>query len=365
MKTFDWSQYRNNVPWLRDNTIYLTVHGSRSYGTHTPESDLDVRGVAIPPKEYLLGYLKNFEQAEQNEPDITVFGLSKFMQLAADCNPNVIEVLFTDDADVLQVTPLGQVLLDNREMFLSKKVKHTFHGYAQSQFMRLKRHYNWHKHPRQAPPTREEFGLRDTLAIKKDQLEAANAAIQKQMDEWSVTFLNVGDKALRIEVLGKMQEHLAEIGIAMQADLWEGAARVLGFESNFIEELAKERKFLAAKREWQQYLDWKRDRNPKRAALEAEFGMDLKHAYHLVRLIRMCQEILSTGKVLVKRPDREELLAIRNGAWTYKQLVEWVDKQAPILEELYKTSTLQNEPNRNKIDELCVSLTEQHLAGSK
>lgn len=363
MATFEWSQYKGGLKWLPTRTIYLTVHGSQSYGTHTPESDLDVRGVCIPPKEYYFGYLQNFEQAEQHEPDVTVFGLQKFFGLAADCNPNVIEVLFTDDEDHIQVTPLGDMLLAHRDLFLSRKAKHTFHGYAHSQFLRLKRHYNWHMHPRQAPPTRTEFGLQEQLVIKKEQLEAANAAIQKKMDEWSVDFLNGGDKALRIEVLGKMTEHLAEIGVSMQEDLWIGAARVLGFESNFIEVLAKERKYTSAKREWGQYLDWKRDRNPKRAALEAKYGMDLKHAYHLVRLIRMCQEILTTGVVQVKRPDREELLAIRNGAWTYEQLVEWVDAQAPLLEEAYKTSKLPKEPDRKTLDALCIEMTEKGLSG--
>mgnify|MGYP001607055563 CR=1 FL=1 len=47
----------------------------------------------------------------------------------------------------------------------------------------------------------------------------------------------------------------------------------------------------------------------------------LKHAMHLVRLMRMCKEILITCEVVVKRPDREELLAIRNGAWSYYKLI--------------------------------------------
>ncbi len=363
MHSFSWSQYKGPLKWLPAQTIYLTQYGSRAYRTHTPESDYDVRGTVIPPKEYYLGFKQSFEQVDAKEPDLTIFGLQKFFHLAAECNPNIIEVLFTDDEDHIQVTPLGEMLLAHRDEFLSKEVKHTFHGYATSQFRRLKLHYNWHKHPRKVPPTRKEFDLPEMSVINKEQLDAANAAIRKQMDQWSVQFLNGANNALRIEVLNKMQEHLAEINISMQADLWIGAARVLGFETNFIEVLAKERKFQAAKQEWSQYLAWQRDRNPKRAALEAEFGMDLKHAYHLVRLIRMCKEILSTGKVLVKRPDREELLAIRNGAWTYEQLIAWFEEQTLIIDELYKTSTLPKEPNRDRLNALCIEMTEKSLSG--
>jgi hypothetical protein len=50
---------------------------------------------------------------------------------------------------------------------------------------------------------------------------------------------------------------------------------------------------------------------------EVKYGYDCKHAYHFVRLIRMCKKILTTGKVIVKRLDLDELLHIRNGSWTY------------------------------------------------
>ncbi len=53
----------HNEKWLNDNTIYLTKHGSQAYGTNTPTSDLDVRGVCIPPiKTHNLGLLNNFHQ---------------------------------------------------------------------------------------------------------------------------------------------------------------------------------------------------------------------------------------------------------------------------------------------------------------
>jgi len=87
--------YTGNLKWLPESVIFLTVHGSHAYGLSTPESDLDTRGVAIPPLEYYLAPNKRFDQAVQHEPDLTVFELRKFVSLASQCNPNVVEILFT------------------------------------------------------------------------------------------------------------------------------------------------------------------------------------------------------------------------------------------------------------------------------
>ena len=53
------------------------------------------------------------------------------------------------------------------------------------------------------------------------------------------------------------------------------------------------------------------------------------------------EEILTEGIVRVKRPDAKELLAIRNGEWSYEQLLDFAEgKDKLIRETLYKTSHL-------------------------
>jgi len=359
---FDWSAYKGNLTWLPSSTIYLTVHGSHAYGTNTPESDLDVRGVCIAPKEYHLGFKNVFEQAEQHEPDLTVFELRKFLRLAAECNPNVIEVLFTDDSDRLQVTPAGEILLANRDIFLSRKAKHTFSGYAISQLRRINLHYRWLKNPPKSAPTRAEFNLPERTLIPADQLAAAQSSISKRMDEWTWHELEHVEPATRQALKNLFFDRLVEVTMwspdNLDAKVWESATRSLGYSTNFIELLDLERRYTAKHREWEQYQGWLKSRNPARAAIEAKYGYDCKHAYHLIRLLRMCREILTEGKVLVRRPDREELLAIRNGAWSYERLVEWAEAQDKELTELAKTSPLPNRPNDKKLDLLCINLIE-------
>jgi hypothetical protein len=81
--------------------------------------------------------------------------------------------------------------------------------------------------------------------------------------------------------------------------------------------------------------------------------------------MRMCREIMDTGKVNVKRSDREELLAIRNGAWSYEQLLAWAEATENEMDALYRASTLPHAPDRKALDALCVELVEASLRGER
>ena len=225
---------------------------------------------------------------------------------------------------------------------------------------RINTHYKWLKNPPLAPPLRADYKLPERTLIPADQLAAAQSAIQKKLDSWAIDFIDTLSPDVRIAITNKMADHLAEVSTAMNTEAWVGAARCLGFDDNFIELLDMERRYGAKKREWQQYQDWKTNRNPARAAIEERFGYDCKHASHLVRLLSMCREILTSGKVIVKRPDAEELRAIRAGSWSYEDLVAWAAAQDTELSELAasKECLLPKEPNRVQLDRHCYEIVE-------
>ncbi|RYE75405.1 MAG: hypothetical protein EOO74_10075 [Myxococcales bacterium] len=353
--------YTGTLPWLRDRTILLVTHGSHAYGLNTPTSDIDLKGVAIPPREYFLGYLQRFEQAEGKDPyDLVVYDIRKFFNLAAECNPNIIEVLWADESTFQILTPAGRRMVEARQLFLSKKARFTFAGYAHAQLKRIQLHHRWLRSPPSHKPTRAEFSLPERTLIPADQLAAAQAAIQKKLDRWNLDDMSGLDPATRLAVQEAMAAQLAEIQVTSE-QLWQSAARTLGFDENFIALLDRERQYTGRQRDWEQYQSWKENRNPKRAELEARFGYDTKHGMHLVRLMRMCKEILETGHVSVKRDDRDELLAIRNGAWSYDQLIAWAAEQEQGMDELYKKAPLPHAPDRKKLDQLCIDLVEEAL----
>jgi predicted nucleotidyltransferase len=352
---------KGRVPWINDRLILLVTHGSNAYGTAVPTSDLDLKGVAIAPKEYYYGFLQTFHQAEYKEPDAVVYELRKFCKLAADCNPNIIEVLWTDPSDYRYVSEAGQKLLDNRDKFLSKKAKFTFSGYAISQLKRIKSHREWLLNPPEALPERKDFGLPEQSKLSRAKFGAIETAVKNRMDQWGVNW-EVVPRPERIALREQIEKTLTEMGVATHEDQWGSAARLIGMEENFVQLIQAEKRYRQAKLNWKQYQEWKENRNPVRAELEAKYGFDCKHGSHLVRLLRMGEEILRTGKVIVKRPDAEELLAIRNGAWSYDKLVEWAEAKDELLNKLYKESdVLPREPDRDYLDQLCCELAEDAM----
>jgi len=295
------------------HTVYIARHGSHAYGTSLPESDVDLRGFAVAPRHFVLGFAYNFEQHESKDPDDrVVYDIRKFCNLAADCNPNVIEVLFVDEFDVLRMHPAGKLIRDNRDLFLSKKARHTFSGYAIAQLKRIRTHRGYLLNPPDHKPSRAEYGLGTTSKITPDMM----GAFDKLVDQGEQVHPNV------------------------------------------MELVQQEKRYRAALNHWNQHENWKANRNPKRAEIEAKHLYDCKHGMHLVRLLKMCREILDGRGVIVRRPDAAELLAIRHGEWSYDKLVEWAEREDAEMQTLYVASTLRHAPDVEKLNALCVEAQE-------
>ena len=119
-----------------------TVHGSRAYGLATESSDTDLRGVFVPPWVGFAGYLQQPDQLEPSAERV-LYEVRKFLRLAAACNPTVIEVLFTDFAHHVTVSPEGQRLLDRKRDFLSRLAGDSFGKYGLAQLHRIRTHRRW------------------------------------------------------------------------------------------------------------------------------------------------------------------------------------------------------------------------------
>ena len=99
--------------------------------------------------------------------------------------------------------------------------------------------------------------------------------------------------------------------------------------------------------------------NPKRQASILEFGYDVKFAYHVVRLLDECEQILATGTLNLEQ-NREQLKSIRRGEWTLDQINAHFKNKEVELEQLYRTSTLQHSPDETKIKALLMQCLEEH-----
>jgi predicted nucleotidyltransferase len=360
MQNLVFDKLSKDLSWVKDRTIFLTVHGSIAYGLNTPESDIDFRGTCIPTKEYFFGFNKRFEQVEIKDPDSTIFELRKFFNLLSQCNPNCIELLFTDEEFHYVKTDAGRKLLDNRDKFLSKYVKERYIGYAKAQAHRIKNHKIYVDSPVLNPPTREEFGLTEKLSINEDQYNAVKSLIQKKIETWTPDFEPFSESQ-KIYLKGKVADILSEMKITSN-DAWMAAARTLGYNENFIAILNKEKAYQAKMAAYLGYVESTQKRNKKRAELEKKCGYDSKHASALIRLLKLGKEILLTGKVNVKRvDDREELLSIKRGDWKYEDLIAYADKLEKEVEESYHVSPLKSQPDIVYLDNLCSEIIESFL----
>ena len=145
------------------HTHLLVLSGSRAYGLERPGSDVDVRGVVVPPKRFLYG-LDTFEQtddpadarpfladlrpseravAEEVHFEGVLTDLRKVVRLATDGNPAILDVLFGRDEEVRRITPVGEGLRAMRGLMLTRALARPYTKYAAGQLDRLRTHRRW------------------------------------------------------------------------------------------------------------------------------------------------------------------------------------------------------------------------------
>ena len=306
---------------LARDTIFVTLAGSQAHGTSRAGSDVDLRGVSIVPLRDRISPFRRVEGFQgvlegpiwdQIRPrlerhrsaaaalavktECVLFDVAKFVGLCAAANPNALEILFAHEDDWLFETPTWRRLYRERHRFLTMKVRQTFLGYAMAQLKRIQTHRGWLLNPPQQRPVRREFGLPDgpTLALDLP-----------------------GDVAGTLEA---------------------------------------ERRYRAAARHWEAYEAWKAGRNPLRADLERRHGYDTKHAMHLLRLMRTGLEALESGELRVRRPDAEELNAIRNGAMTFDELLHEAGTLREKVEEAAQRGSLPLDVDQGFVEGLLEEL---------
>ena len=120
---------------LFDRVIFRCVIGSRAYGLEDENSDIDRRGIYLPPADLHWSLYGVPEQLENDASQEVYWELKKFVVLALKANPNVLECLYSPIVET--VTPLAQELLDMKDAFLSKLVFQTYSGYVASQFKKM------------------------------------------------------------------------------------------------------------------------------------------------------------------------------------------------------------------------------------
>ena len=314
---------RNN-PHLSGKIIFLTLGGSYAYGTNVEGSDIDVRGCALNSMTDLVG-LTNFEQVVDETTDTTIYSFNKLLRLLISCNPNTIELLGCKPESYAMVTKEGQLLLDNKELFLSKRAIYAFGGYANSQLRRLQ---NALAHDRYPQDEKEKHILGTCKTV---------------MDDFRFHYGNVPEGSVRLFIDKGVTEGM-ETEIFTDVNLTHYPLRnfkaMVSELGNVISLYAKLGK-----------------RNTKKDDLHLN-----KHAMHLVRLYLMCFDILEKGEINTYRPDKDFLLEIRNGKFQREDgtfdssFFDLINEYEKRLEYDKENTSLPEKPDINKIQELAVEV---------
>jgi predicted nucleotidyltransferase len=138
----------SELPIMSDWCILLGYRGSMAHGTYRPNSDpnsiddIDLMGFCMPPVDYYYGLNthgihKGTKEIKEDVWDIVIYEFRKALRLLENGNPNLLAMLWLNDNLYLKMTPAGRVLLDNRHLFATRKVYHSFVGYAHGQLHRM------------------------------------------------------------------------------------------------------------------------------------------------------------------------------------------------------------------------------------
>lgn len=309
---------------LGERVILLTTGGSYAYGTHVETSDTDIRGIAAERKEELLG-LSSFEQFEDRSTDTVIYGLRKMVNLALGGNPNILEMLGTRDDHLLVLTDEGKNLRDHANLFLSKRVIQSFGNYATAQLRRLQNALARDSYP---GVVKEQHMLNSI----QGQMNHFKSKYQQFMDEDINLYVDKSDKA----------DYEAEI--FMDINLKHYPLR--DFKSIYSE-------MSNVVKDYSQL----NHRNNKKDPLKLN-----KHAMHLIRLLVTGSEILQgRGINTYRSAEREYLLEIRSGKFTYEEIFETVDKLEAEFRYSAANTVLPDEPNHKAAEELLIGIYEKML----
>ncbi len=309
---------------LGDNIILLTLGGSYAYGLENENSDLDIRGIAIENKLEILG-LQNFEQFINEQTDTTIYGLRKLVSLILNCNPNTIELLGTKPEHIFVCNKYGKLLKNNINLFLSQKARKSFGGYANQQLRRLENALCRNNYSQ----SRKEEHMLNTI---KRELENIEGRYQK---------LTEGSLNLYID---KSSKEGYDTEIFMDCNLEHYPLRDFkNIHSEMFNVINGYNKL--------------NHRNSKKD----EYHLN-KHASHLIRLFLMGTEILKGEGVKTYRgKDKELLLDIKNGRYTFEEIFEMVDKYEKEFKYASENTSLPSKPRYKEVEELLVNIYSEVL----
>lgn len=406
-----------------EQTIVKHLAGSQAYGTSTPESDTDYRGIFLANKEYILTPFFNVKEvSDTSEEDTKFYEINQYLSLYTEANPNILESLWVKPEHIVESSEIYDYLRSFNQQLLSSKIAHSYSGYAYNQVKRMSNHHGWLDKERIAErklnEILEEHPVDEVLSwmydtfpqylvdrLNKSNLHPFNATkidFEKYMRDTSLQLVSTQalkqyhfvrlvhnystDKVLDRDFnllnynSGYELIHYGENIFGVIINPNESTVNADGslryFNKERTSEELKVRPELIVKFNEKEYKEnsenrksyhkWKQNRNAKRAILESHHGYDCKHAMHTVRLLNTAQEALETGIIQVHRPDAAMLMDIRNGKWLYQEVMDYFNEKVDYIRNVaYHKTHLPKRPNIKLATKVLLDIREMQWYSKK
>lgn len=376
--------------------IFKCISGSKAYGTSTPKSDTDIRYIYILPLLDILG-LGYVEQVNDATNDCSGYEIRRFMELLALGNPTVVELLGMPEDVILYKDPVFDILLAERDKFITKKLKDSMGGYAKQQIQKAKgqdKMMNWEKDKvtRKTPfdfcyvpmPNGGSMPLLDWL--DKYDIYSKHCGLVKLPNmrdmyslfyDWTAHEREGGDWRAGLNFFANKDAYcddpLAGMTLGYQGvirneetsnDLCLSsvpeeakALTIMGYNKDGYSEHCKA---------YAKYEEWLLKRNDARWVDSQTHGqkIDGKNMLHCKRLLDMSREIASGQGVIVRRPDAEELLKIRRGEVNLQELLDWATEEIKVVDKLFDASDLPANVTDEFRDQLLTKIRLTHYKES-
>ena len=385
----------------RGMIAYKYMAGSHSQNLNGPDSDTDFHGVYFTDFTKLIGLGNDYEEEISDERhDETYHEFGKWMTLLSKGNPNALESLFVPEGMVVgDIHPAIREVLKNRDKFVSKEVVKSLSGYAFNQIKKArglgKKIVNpvterkdvldfCYTFKNQGSQPIKEFlaengldqrycgvvnipNMKDTYGVYYDW--AAYFKFEN-IDWYRVDFGTEGvnrpfnkfisfDDAMMIQDRIKNKEFFKYSGIVYPEDIEKSneirLSSIPKGERPICFMTYNKDAYTCHCREYKEYQEWVEKRNQKRYSKAVEAGYNQKNMCHCVRLLTMAKEI-SEGKGfnLWRTDDRDFLMGIKNGDYTYEYLIDYAEKLLADVNENLPKSNLPDEVNKDFVNGLTV-----------
>lgn len=340
---------------LQENNliIFETISGSRAYGTDLPKSDTDIRGVFVLPEKdfYSLKYVSQVTDATN---DTIYYELKRFIELLTNNNPNILELLNAPEDCILQKHEIMNRIL--AKDFLTKKCEKTFAGYAYSQIHKARGLNKKIFNP--VEPDRKTIlhfchilqgnGSISLLSwLEKNQILQENCGLSAitHIKDMYALFYDENNTENQSNYKGISKKEEANEVLLSSIPKEKTPKTYLYFNKEGYSSYCKS---------YKEYWDWVEKRNTERYENTLSHGKnyDSKNLMHTLRLLDMAEEIATLQKVIVRRPNREFLLKVRLGEFSYQELLDEAEKRIENMATLYEKSDLPEEVDKEKINVL-------------